>query len=209
MNIKSVFLTSFILFSSGCGGSSSDDLGLGAQIDGMGRPAINTALVTTFASDAIRGAAEDEYNATDNSDRSNFTDTMADQFAVYDSLVAACGDNPLTNRASANPADGLAVGKDRYNFIASVFADDQLYLNSASGGSESGQCAQYLAAELGVIGVPGLGSDCGGRTPLYDVIQTTYSAVAIGAASGVDDGVAADNIAQSTTVFPFLAAPRS
>ena len=191
----------------GCGGGSGSDLG--SQIDAMGRPAINTALVNTFAPDAARGASEDQYNGTDNSDRGGFAETMAAQLAVYDALAGACGDNPLTNRASANPADGLATGEGRYDFIASVFADDQLYVNSASAGSSGGQCTQYFSAELGVVGVPGLGADCGGRTPLHDVIKTTYSAVAIGAVSGVDDGVASDTVTQSATQFPFLAAPRS
>ncbi len=198
------------LFGIGCGGGGGGSgVTLGGQIDAMGRPAINTALVNTFASDAARGESEDHYNATSNSDRTQFVATMADQLAVYDSLVGTCGDNPVTNRASANPADGLATGPGRYDFIATVFADDQLYVNSGSAGSEGGQCSQYLAAELGVIGVSGLEVDCGGRTPLYDVIQTTYSAVSIGAAAGVDDGVPSDNIAQSTTVFPFLANPFS
>ncbi len=192
---------------SGCGGSSGD--GLGFQIDQMGRPAINTALVNTFANDAARGLSEDEYNATDNSERGEFTATMADQLAVYDALAGTCGDNPVTNRASADPAAGLATGADRYNFMASVFADDQLYVNSITAGSEGGQCNVYLSAELSVIGVDGLGGDCGGRSPLYDVIQTTYSAVAIGAITGVDDGIAGDNITQSATQFPFLAAPVS
>ena len=197
---------SFALALVGCGGSSDgSNEDLGPQIDGMGRPAINTALVNTFAPDAVRGAAEDDYNTTSNANRSSFIGTMAGQLAVYDALVGSCGDNPVTNRASANPADGLATGASRYNFIATVFADDQLYLNGGSAGAEAGLCNQYLSAELGVIGVTGLETDCGGRTPNHDTIQTTYSAVAIGAASGVDDGIAADESAHSLTAFPFLA----
>ena len=192
----------------GCGGSGGDGSNndLGPQIDGMGRPAINTALVNTFAADAVRNAAEDSFNATSNEARSSFTATMAGQLAVYDALVGSCGDNPVTNRASVNPADGLATGAGRYNLLATVFADDQLYVNAGSAGAEAGACNQYLSAELGVIGVTGLEADCGGRTPNHDTIQTTYSAVAIGAATGVDDGIAADESAHSLTAFPFLAA---
>ena len=154
----------------------------------MGRPAINTALNNTFTDDSTRGAAEDNYNETSNSDGSQFIGQMAAHFAIYDSLVneggdgdLGCGDNAVTNRASAAPGDGLATGDSRYNFIATVFSDDQLYINaSLSGGSSAGECGQYLAAELSVIGVSGLGNDCGGRTPNYDVIETTYSAVAAG-----------------------------
>ena len=200
-------LGAMTLICSGCGGNAGGDGDLGMQIDQMGRPAINTALINTFAADKARAESEDEYNSTGNDDRFEFTDTMAFQLGVYDSLAGVCGDNPLTNRKSTDPADGLATGADRYKFVASVFADDQLYVNSASAGAAGGQCNQYFSAELGVLGVTGLETDCGGRTPLYDVIETTYSAVALGAVKGVDDGVKSDNVAQSATQFPFLAAP--
>jgi len=207
-NMKKIFIISLVLVFTltGCGGSSHNSEN---QIDVMGRAAINTALINTFADDASRNLSENEYNRTNNSDRSYFKDIMASQLAIYDSLAGECGDNPLTNRASANPTDGLAVGEGRYDFIASVFADDQIYVNSLTTGSEGGQCSQYLAAELGVVGIEGLGDDCGGRTPLYDVIQTTYSAVAVGSVTGVDDGIISDNVSHSTTVFPFLASPRT
>jgi hypothetical protein len=48
-------------------------------------------------------------------------------------------------------------------------------------------------------------TDCGGRTPLEDVIDETYSLLAIGATSGVSDGVALDSTV-TTDTFPFLAA---
>lgn len=204
-NLTIAMMTLFLV---GCGGGSGgdDDSGdLGRQIDSMGRAAINTALVNTFEADAIRGAAEDVYNATGNFNRAGYRDEMAKQLAVYDALAGTCGDNPLTNRASAAPADGLATGANRYDFLATVLADDHLYLNSNSGGAVVNQCNQYLSAELGVVGVTGLEADCGGRTPNHDTIQTTYSAVAIGAAVGVDDGVSSDNRTHSLTVFPFLA----
>lgn len=206
MKLRFCLLTVGTIALCSCGGNSGDDLG--TQIDGMGRSAINTALIKTFTDDTTRGIAEDDFNSTPNSSLGRFSSDMAASLAIYDALVGTCGDNPLTNRASADPADGLASGPLRYNFLATVLADDQLYLNSSSGGAAAGQCNQYLSAELGVVGVTGLESDCGGRNPLQDTIATTYSAVAIGAASGVDDGLGADNFAHSTTAFPFLAAPQ-
>lgn len=198
-----ITLTLISSFVAACG-SSSDD-GLGTQIDSMGRPAINTALINTFASDVDRGIAEDDYNSTSNFDRTRFEPVIAGQLAIYDSLVGTCGDNGVTNRASANPADGLATGAGRYAFLSAVLADDQLLVNGSSAGAVAGQCNQYLSAELSTIGVAGLEADCGGRTPTYDVIETTYSAVSIGAAVGVDDGVASDNVTHSSTEFPFFA----
>lgn len=208
MNIRTIALLGITFVMASCGNGSDDNSNLGAQIDAMGRAAINTALIDTFASDADRSAAEDEFNETNNVGGTGYRETMARQLAVYDALVGSCGDNPLTNRASANPADGLATGADRYDFIASVFADDQLYVNGSSPGADAGKCAQYLSAELGVIGVTGLEDDCGGRAPLYDVIAITYSAVSIGATAGVDDGISRDNVAQSNSRFPFLAPAR-
>lgn len=207
MFVCAILLSASIGCGGGSSGSDSDSGDLGTQIDQMGRAAINTALVMTFADDATRGAAEDSYNATANADRSSFQGTMAGQLAVYDALVGECGDNPVTNRASANPADGLATGPDRYAFVASVFADDALFVNTNSGGAEAGQCGQYLSVELGVLGITGLEADCGGRTPNYDTIDATYSAVAIGQVTGVTDGIGSAQAVASTTEFPFLAAP--
>jgi len=207
--LKSVTALLFIASALGC---SSDGNGLGTQIDRMGRPAANTALNNTFTDDATRGAAENVYNETSSANGSAFIEEIANNLAIYDSLVDeandgnACGDNPLTNRVGAETAE-LATGAGRYTFLATVLADDELYINaSTSGGSESGQCTQYLAAGLTVLGVD-LGNDCGGRAPTYDVIDVTYSAVAAGGVSGVGDGVDADDATHSDSVFPFLAAP--
>lgn len=189
-----------------CGGGAPK---LGGQIDRMGRPAINTALNKTFTADATRDPAEDTYNATDNAKSvADFKTEFAANLAIYDSLVDegsdgnACGDNPLTNRSATGTNTTLATGAGRYALLAAVLADDQLYINSGAGGT----CNQYLAAELVVMGVSSLSTDCGGRTPTMDVIKTTYSAVAAGAATGVDDGVVADTVTQSNSEYPFLAA---
>jgi hypothetical protein len=214
--MKNIFIMSTVLLGViSCGkDSNSRGGGLGSQIDRMGRPAVNTALNNTFTSDSVRGAAEDKYNQTNFTKGSSYIPIFGAQFAIYDALVdeapsdTGCGDNGVTNRASANPADGLATGDSRYAFLSTVFSDDQLYINaSASGGSDAGQCGQYLAAELTVIGLTGLENDCGGRAPNYDVIETTYSAVAAGSTTGVNDGLTADARIHSETIFPFLAGP--
>jgi hypothetical protein len=82
-----------------------------------------------------------------------------------------------------------------------VLADDRLYVNTGSG-----SCQQYLAVEANAVGIPN--SDCGGRTPLEDSIDTTYSLLAAGALSGVTDGVPIDaDSTPSLTVFPYLDDP--
>lgn len=189
--------------------TTSNATTLGVQIDREGRAAINTAVNKTFASDVNRGNAEDSFNQTDNSSSvAEFSSEIASNLAIYDALVDdnndgnACGDNAITNRVEVGSNTSLASGADRYSLIAGVLADDQLYINSAAGGN----CNQYLAAEITVLGTD-LSNDCGGRTPSMDVIETTYSVVAAGSPNGVNDGVTADDVAASTS-FPFLGVPK-
>ncbi len=84
-----------------------------------------------------------------------------------------------------------------------MLADDKLWVNSASA-----TCGQYLAVEANATGVV-VNTDCGGRTLTYDVIDTSYSVLALGALSGVGDDIGSDTDGpQSNTAFPFLLAPR-
>lgn len=156
-------------------------------MDRMGRPAVNTALNNVLAGTATKGIARDDYNTSDQPDWANFAPAIAANLAVYDSLDTNCGNQLL---AGTNPAPG------RYDGLAGVLADDRLFLNTAAT-----VCSTYFAVELGVP------NDCGGRTLFYDVIDVTYSALAIGAVSGVSDGVSSDEDSHTGEVFPFLAAP--
>lgn len=82
-----------------------------------------------------------------------------------------------------------------------MLADDQLYVNTASG-----VCQTYLAVEANAVGIPN--TDCGGRTPLYDTIDVSYSVLAAGALSGVGDGVPMDaDGTASASEFPFFDEP--
>jgi len=93
--------------------------------------------------------------------------------------------------------------KDRYAPLAKVLLDDQLYLNSAKPGSV------YLGVEAEVVGaaMPGQGAG-GGRQPGDDVIARSYSVLAAGALSGIDDGVDKDDTTPDPRTFPFLAPPQ-
>ena len=181
-----------------CGSSSSNNNGndaggnnpappaLGAQIDRQGRSVVNTVLIHGFDSDtAARGTAKDAYNAAAPATWGTFKAEMAKNLAILDSLDTMCGNQLLA---------GATVAAGRYDALAGVLADDQLYVNTATG-----TCTQYFAVELGMPG------DCGGRAPTYDTIDVTLSAVAIGMPSGVTDGISADDKTQSKTTFPFLA----
>ena len=159
---------------------------LGAQVDRQGRSVVNTVLIHGFDSNAAaKGTAKDAYNAATPATWPSFKGEIAKNLAILDSVDGMCGNQLLA---------GTSAVAGRYDALAGVLADDQLFVNTATG-----TCTQYFAVELGMAG------DCGGRAPTYDTIDVTLSAAAIGMASGVTDGIAADDKAQSKTTFPFLA----
>lgn len=162
------------------------------QIDRLGRPAVGTALVAAFDADATRkGEMKDDYNAAAPDSWLEFVPEIAKNLAIYDALDTVCG-----NQIAA----AATVTAERYGTLASVLALDKLWVNTATA-----TCTTYLAVEANATGiVPN--TDCGGRRLGYDVIDITYSALAIGALSGVTDGIAMDDATVSTS-FPFLAAP--
>lgn len=165
---------------------------LGAQIDRAGRAAVSTATIATFHPDTdIKNAAKDDYNAAPFAQWQSFAPEMVTNLAILDSLDATCGNQLLAD-----------AGATRYAFLAAVLADDRLWLNSTSG-----QCGTYLGVEAETIGAvePGVGG-CGGRSPTDDVIERSYSVLAAGVLSGIDDGVTEDDGAMPD-VFPFMGEP--
>jgi hypothetical protein len=175
---------------------------LGAQIDRMGRPAINTALNHTFDPNATTAnTAKDDWNK--NADvaswRTTFTAEVSRNLAVYDGLDTVCG-----NQVLASADAGATTNLQKYGTLGAALADDRLFLNT--GGTTSDQ---YLAVELAATGLaPAAATDRGGRTLPMDVIDITYSALAAGVLTGVTDGVGADATKTGGTTFPYLAAPR-
>jgi hypothetical protein len=170
------------------------------QIDRMGRAGVNTAVTNPFFRASVPEEEEaheeilDEYNAADDMSEWDdlFSEELATNLAILDALDTVCGNQLL---AGPDPVEG------RYDGLASVLADDQLYVNT-----ESGDCQQYLAVEANFLGITN--DDCGGRTPLEDTIDTTYSLLAAGALSGVTDGIPVDaDGTASLTAFPFLDVP--
>ena len=200
---------------------------LGAQIDRMGRPAINTALNHAFdANDTTKQQAKDAYNAA--SDPSMWAtvqltvaaDVTVAQFegnlAVVDSLdssstTSGCSSaqtdaslkQPLYNAAGAAGA--------AYQSLAGALADDEVYVYTGTG-----TCTTYLGVEGAFILGASTPTDCGGRAPSYDVIDVSYTALAIGLGPVLagpplpaTDGISADDgpSPSSDTAFPFLGAP--
>jgi len=166
---------------------------LGPRIDRAGRPAITAALVSAFEADPdTQRRDRAAYNSSGLSNMA-FASTIRTSLGVLDGLDGNCG-----NQLLADP-----MGADRYAPLVQVLLDDQLYLNSNSRGSV------YLGVEAEKVGLvpPGQGAG-GGREPGDDVIARSYSALAAGAFSGIDDGVPSDDKTHNPDLFPFLAAPR-
>ena len=117
------------------------------QIDRMGRPGINTALIDLLASTGKK----DLYNrAVEPSGwAAAFQTEMQANLSALDTLDGITGNAVL-------PAAALA----------GVLVDDRLQINTAVAA-----CDAYLAVELGVT------ANCGGRTLARDVIDDTLGAV--------------------------------
>ena len=203
---------------------------LGAQIDRMGRPAINTALNHVLdTSAATKTPARDMYNQDQatGSWQATYTPEFAKNLAVFDALdkglgAAAGTGNACGNQAEYNGAPGGDVGNPMqcfsgttyqagcsYGTLAGILADDQLYLDTTKT-----RCKAYLAVEFSVVTtMPN--TDCGGRAPDNDVMDTSYSVLAAGIsgfnlmmdppAPLVGDGVSAHT--DYTDTFPFFGMP--
>jgi len=194
---------------SGCGDDGGDGGGgatprgagnppaLGPQIDRAGRAAISTALVETFnPDDTAKGDAKDDYNEDGNPGGwvAAWSGPFTGSLAILDSLDGMCGNQLLA---------GDEAVQGRYDALAGILADDRLLVNAASG-----DCGVYLGLEGELVGALDEGDGgCGGRTPDDDVIERSYSVLAAGVLTGVDDTIAEDARSHSATDFPFLAGP--
>ncbi len=163
---------------------------LGAQIDRLGRPAINTAANKTFTANSMRDVAEDAYNhnGTPANWVSTFGADMQATIAILDGLDTNCGNQLLAD-----------ASQPRYSTLATVLASDMLQVDASKT-----TCGAYLAVEANATGVLA-NNECGGRKLDFDIIETSYSVLAAGALNGIDDGISLT--AQITTTFPFLGAP--
>lgn len=166
----------------------------GAQVDRMGRPAINTALTRTFAQDPMAiDMIKDRYNADADPQgwATRWRAEFAQSLAILDALDRTCGNQLLA---------GETPTATRYDALANLLADDQIYIDTSQG-----TCTQYLAVESSAVGAARM--DCGGRTPAYDVIDTTYSVLATGNFTGVTDAIDQDVDGLPPAEFPFLLSP--
>jgi hypothetical protein len=201
---------------------------LGAQIDRMGRAGVNTALTDPFWDDGVQTLADhkikqDKYNQASNpatwgdvelSPGKKTRDLIKGALAAYDALDGTsdgvmAGDGCGNQLAYGATYKGTAYPD--YSLLTTVLTDDRLYVNTASG-----TCNTYLAVEARELGVAN--TDCGGRTPTYNTIDITYTALTTGKFTtpscnvmcDVSNGIPADfdkGTGYSESNFPFLGAP--
>ena len=176
---------------------------LGVQIDRMGRPAVNTALTNPYGIYTPPGAQSPEttditrsiYNADADPTKwgANWTPAITANLAVLDGLDGTvAGGQKCGNQFAYTAAN-------KYTTLASVLANDALLMDTSKS-----TCSQYLAVEVGLVtGVAA--TTCGGRTLSYDVIDTTYSALAAGVLTGVSDGIA--EVTKPAAAFPYFQPP--
>jgi len=164
------------------------------QIDRMGRPLTGNALLGTIAREEVSDDLKERYNAATPATAASFVGEIEKGLALYDGFDGTCGNAWL--------ADAKAPARDRYRPLATLLADDRLWIDT-----RATECRQFFAVELANLsGSTDAAHDCGGRTPVEDAIDVYRSLLATGATSGIDDGVDRDDHVHSTSVFPFLAA---
>jgi hypothetical protein len=167
----------------------------GRQLDRMGRPLTENALLATLGPDQAADELKERFNATTPRAGARFVHEIEKGLQLYDSFDGVCGNQLL---ASAAP-------ETRYRELASLLADDRLWVNALAS-----DCKQFFAVELAhAAGERAFASDCGGRTITQDAIDVYRSLLVMGKPTGVDDGVTGDDGEHSLTQFPFLAAPAS
>jgi hypothetical protein len=231
-------LAAGVIALAGCGSGSGDTVhhdggsfdgaplppppGLGAQLDRMGRPLIGAALIGVFAPAQDQAAMRDAYNRAPDpatwataliSTSVTIEAEMAANLAVFDAFDI--GDTMIFNPRCGNAVRyNSPPSASSYRVAADLFADDELYVDTAFA-----SCPIYLALEM-QYAITGAGTKghitCGGRKPSHDIADLTYSMLAAGS-DGVDpttndgapkihDGVAAHaDIKESA--FPFLGPP--
>ena len=230
----------------GAGGSGGDGVGgsgggpvfppppePGAQIDRMGRPAINTALNGAFvqydgatpeAADPVaRGMLQDGYNedGTEADWGDNYSAMFRGNLAIIDSIdtgldLDGVGPNPpLTNaQACVNQGGhgGSLTDDASYGTLGNqVLPDDRVYVNMAATNCTAAAVNSQTAPTNGFLGVElatllQVPAGCGGRRPIDDVVGITYSLLAFGLPFGFDDGIG-PRTGQHPGAFPYLAPP--
>lgn len=194
---------------------------LGAQLDRAGRPLIGSVLIGALSDEPNRTTVREAYGRAGDPAtwrttllRTNTTieDELEFDLARFDAIDKGfvAGNNTLMGCQNGFRYS-LPVRPESYQNAAALFADDQLYIDTAKA-----SCGVYLSLEIELAsGATQPHTACGGRTPSHDVVDVTYSVIAAGldgldVATGTFNGRIRDGVTVHTdvkTTFPFLGAP--
>jgi hypothetical protein len=167
------------------------------QLDRVGRPLTGNALLGTLATDEVSDKLKEDYNRATPATAARFVPEIEKNLGLYDGFDGKCGNQLLASK--------IKTGAGRYHELATLLADDRLWVNSASG-----VCKQFFAVELASLtGEIALDNDCGGRSPTYSAANEYRSLLANGTPAGIDDGLTRDKREHSSSTFPFLAGPEA
>jgi hypothetical protein len=165
------------------------------QIDRAARPLTGNALLATLGSEDESNRLKEAYNAATPATGQPFAVEIAKGVALYDGFDGQCG-------------NGFTVDRDlpplrRYTELASLLADDRLWVNS-----RSSACTQLFAVERATLaGALELEHDCGGRTPAMNAVNVYRSLLVDSTTSSLSDGLDRDERPVSASAFPFLSPP--
>lgn len=163
-------------------------------LDRMGRPLTGNALLGTLATAIVSDKLKEDYNHATATTAARFAQEMEKALGLYDGFDGKCGNQLLA---------GKSASAGRYRQLATLLADDRLWINSASK-----VCTHFFAVELAQLtGQHAFANDCGGRSPTYSAANIYRSLLATGKPEGIDDGLTRDEHDHSSSAFPFLAAP--
>lgn len=167
---------------------------VGPQVDRVGRPLITTLLVAPFDDPGTRDQRRGAFNGAPPAQWAQAETELRTSQAAFDGIDRQCANQILATNANT---------AERYGPLATILADDQLWVNA-----DGVECRFYFAVELSATVVPGIEDQCGGRTPGMDVVDAMYSLLAAGQLdNAVEDGVDMDSVFHDDQTFPFLADP--
>ncbi len=172
------------------------------RINRVGRPLIANALLAPLGPDDVSDKLKEQYNEATPATSAQFIPEIQKSLGLYDGYDCKWGNQLLADR-DADLTDPDTEPSLRYRALATLLADDRLWVNSAAT-----VCTEFFAVELvHLLGQTALSNDCGGRTPNYDAANVFRSLLVNGTTKGVDDGLHHDEREHSSTTFPFLAPP--
>lgn len=151
------------------------------QVDRMGRPAVNTALIPT--------GLKDDYNA--NSDPSSWAAEYLDEITA--GLVFTDSLDGIEGNLLAGPSPATLAG---------VLVDDRLLTRVDIADCVDG----YLAVEASLLGAEL--TKCGGRTLEFDTVDATLTVVVSGGEVPISDFVDGNDVDSVIDVFPFFGDPQ-